>query len=359
MAAPLKQSLPLLLLFTCCFLSTVVDAASSGYGTKVTRNSTYAPPTPLQQTEADVLQKSSGCVTCHVNNDLPSMHSNPAVKIGCVDCHGGDSAIALQGNLERESAEYNDLMNQAHVLPEYPEAWNFPSSANPERTYTLLNAESREFIRFVNPSDYRVADDACGACHLEIIEAQRRSLHSTGAMLFGGATYNNGILPFKNYVLGEAYDDNGNGITQFGPEIPEELEQAAADAGIVKQLFPLTAWETLKQGDIFRVFERGGRNISNLFPETGLPNALGLLQRLEEPGRPDFRQSNRGPGTGARIAVPVINITKTRLNDPLTWFSGTNDQPGDYRNSGCSACHSVYANDRDPAHSGPLSLIHI
>ena len=43
---------------------------------------------------------------------------------------------------------------------------------------------------------------------------------------------------------------------------------------------------------------------------------------LEEPGRPDFRQSNRGPGTGARIAVPVINITKTRLNDPSSLVHG-------------------------------------
>src|SRR5690606_6869115 len=54
---------------------------------------------------------------------------------------------------------------------------------------------------------------------------------------------------------------------------------------------------------------------------------------------------------GARIAVPVINLTKTRLNDPHLWFLGTNDNPGDYRSSGCSACHVVYANDRDPRHS--------
>ena len=79
------------------------------------------------------------------------------------------------------------------------------------------------------------------------------------------------------------------------------------------------------------------------------------MQRIEEPGEPDQRQSNRGPGTGARIAVPVINITKTRLNDPFTWFMGTNDQPGDYRNSGCASCHVVYANDRDPRHSGPYA----
>jgi hypothetical protein len=50
--------------------------------------------------------------------------------------------------------------------------------------------------------------------------------------------------------------------------------------------------------------------------------------------------------------VPVINITKTRLNDPHLWFLGTNDQPGDYRSSGCSGCHAVYANDRDEKHSG-------
>ena len=49
--------------------------------------------------------------------------------------------------------------------------------------------------------------------------------------------------------------------------------------------------------------------------------------------------------------MPVINITKTRLNDPSVWFMGTNDQPGDYRHSGCAACHVVYSNDADPKHS--------
>ena len=33
------------------------------------------------------------------------------------------------------------------------------------------------------------------------------------------------------------------------------------------------------------------------------------------------------------------------------WFMGTNDQPGDYRQSGCAGCHVVYANDREPRHS--------
>ena len=100
------------------------------------------------------------------------------------------------------------------------------------------------------------------------------------------------------------------------------------------------------------MFERGGRVIGSQFPEVALPNNSGKLQVLDEPGRPDIKQSNRGPGTGGRIAVPVINITKTRLNDPVMWFLGTNDQPGDYRSSGCAGCHVIYANDRDPARSG-------
>ncbi len=37
------------------------------------------------------------------------------------------------------------------------------------------------------------------------------------------------------------------------------------------------------------------------------------------------------------------------------WFMGTDDQPGDYRGSGCSGCHVVYANDRDEKHSGPYA----
>jgi len=317
----------------------------------VERKYITAPPSPQSQTDESVQSKSAGCLTCHTQTDASTMHLNPAVKLGCTDCHGGNSSIRLTGGAQRGSDAYGKAFEAAHVLPRYPKSWHYPSSANPERTYTLLNRESPEFIRFINPSDYRIAKEACGACHMDVIEASVRSLHSTGAMLWGGAAYNNGILDFKQYILGEAYDREGNAIVLKGPKIPDHLIDAAAIAGILPQLYPLPTWESLKPGDIFRVFERGGRNIANLFPETGLPNANGQLQRIEEPGRPDFRQSNRGPGTGARISVPVINITKTRLNDPFTWFIGTNDQPGDYRHSGCASCHVVYANDRDPRHS--------
>jgi hypothetical protein len=362
------------LLAAVCATGLSLSAFAAGGEKPVDRTYITAPNAPKNQTWEQADAKSAGCLSCHGPVDQKTMHASDAVVLGCVDCHGGDATVMgpkdSGGHVEPApghgqdaggssedhghgapayAPDYKAAMEQAHVLPRYPQTWHYPSSANPERSYTLLNKEAPEFVRFVNPSDLRIADEACGACHQPIIEAAKRSIMATSAMLWGGASYNNGILPYKRYILGEGYKRDGTAaiIKALQPVTPD-----MAVKGALEQLVPLPAWEVIPPGDIFRVFERGGRNINTTFPETGLPNSLGQIQRLEEPGRPDFKQSNRGPGTGQRIAVPVINIHKTRLNDPNMWFMGTNDQPGDFRQSGCSACHVPYANDRDPRHSG-------
>lgn len=312
-----------------------------------------APPAPQRQSVAEMAAKSEGCNTCHVKTDAPTMHLSPAVRLGCTDCHGGDAAVRGNSALPHDHPDYVAARDRAHVLPKYPDGWHFPSSANPKRSYALLNKEAPEFVKFVNPSDYRVARDACGSCHIKAIEAAERSIMATGAMLWGGASYNNGILPFKNYLVGEAYTRKGEAakITSPGAGPGGVLSDDQVARGVLAELYPLPTWQVIPPGDVFRVFERGGRTINSQFPEIGLPNPTGQIQRLEEPGRPDLKQSNRGPGTGLRVAIPALNIHKTRLNDPFTWFMGTNDQPGDYRHSGCASCHVIYANDREPRHS--------
>jgi hypothetical protein len=167
----------------------------------------------------------------------------------------------------------------------------------------------------------------------------------TGAAFF--------VLPLKHPLVGEAYTRDGQPAKLLTPVMP--TPEMTRRHGIVPELYPLPVWEVFPPGDVFRVFERGGRNIGTQFPEIGNPNFQGARQRLEEPGRPDIRQSNRGPGTGLRVAIPILNISKTRLNDPTTWFLGTNDNPGDYRSSGCASCHVVYANNRDVEASGPYA----
>ena len=136
-----------------------------------------------------------------------------------------------------------------------------------------------------------------------------------------------------------------NNLSTMKPP-PTEAERRK---GVVPLLLPLPRWEILKPGDVFRVFEDGGLLISPLFPDLGNPQIDDLG------GKPDLRQSIRGLGTGLRISVPVLNLHKTRLNDPHLSFLGTNDHPGDYRSSGCTGCHTIYANDRDPWNSGPYA----
>ena len=315
-----------------------------------------APAAPAKQSVATAQNKSSGCESCHRyagnSADHRTMHSNPAVVLGCTDCHGGNASIQKQALSQAGDSAYAQAMNLAHVSSRDPQRGPFKTSANPAGSYTQLNEESATFIRFVNPGDLRVARQACGACHLPIIQASERSLMATSAMLWGGAAYNNGILPYKRYIVGEAYTGASEPALLKNPVAVTSQMRAM---GILDALYPLPAWETVAPADVFRVFERGGRLNGTQFPEIGLPNLSGGVQKLDEPGRPDIRQSNRGPGTGNRIAVPLINITKTRLNDPHLWFLGTNEQPGDYRSSGCTACHTPYANDRDPLHSGPYA----
>ena len=91
---------------------------------------------------------------------------------------------------------YEQAKKEAHVAPRHPEWW--PSSANPEGSYTHLLKESPEFVKFINPGDFRVAPETCGGCHSSIVTAMKKSLMTTSAMLWGGASYNNNIILNSN-----------------------------------------------------------------------------------------------------------------------------------------------------------------
>jgi hypothetical protein len=310
----------------------------------------------LRQTDDEVDAKNTGCVSCHTQNDAPTMHLSRSVRLACVDCHGGQSNVVV-GDAVPGSSSYNEVKNKAHVQPKYPEAWRNiegkSTAANPQHSYTLLNKEDPQFIRFVNPGDLRVARLTCGACHQTEVEQVEKNPMTTSSVFWTAAAYNNGIVAQKTPFLGESYSIDG--IPQKIQMVPPPNVSDLAK-GVLPFLLPLPRWEILPPGDIFRVFERGGMNIPSTFPDIGTsPTSFFQSPTREDPGRPDIRQSNRGPGTGLRIAVPVLNIHKTRLNDPHLFFLGTNDNPGDFRSSGCTACHVVYGNDRDPAHSGPYA----
>ncbi len=281
----------------------------------------------MKQTAEQAQAKSGFCVNCHQNTGDP--HCKPTLRIGCTDCHGGDASAPTK--------------EKGHVASRKPQMW--PGSANPVRSYTLLNTESPAYVRFVNPGDFRIAHISCGTsgCHPKEVQTNRKQIMSTGCMLWGAAAYNNGTLPVKRSFLGEAYGMNGAGLRlkSFPPPTQEEMDLK----GVVAQLEPLPRFEMSQPSNVLRIFEPGGR----FLPEIGIP------EKSEEPGRPRTRLSVRGLGTSNRTDPVLVSANKTRLFDPTLNMMGTNDHPGDYRQSGCTACHVIYANDRSRIHSGPYA----
>ena len=279
----------------------------------------------IRQTAADAHAKSEGCIHCHT--DVGTMHPEGSVQIGCTDCHGGDATcFDIKG---------------AHVWPRFAPAWK--DAANPVRSYTLLNHESPDFVRFMNPGDLRVAHIACGQCHANEVLQLRKSMMTHGCMLWGAALYNNGSTDEKYSRFGESYSMNGT--PQILQTVPPPTAQEMRDQGVLPFLQPLIPYQVSQPGNVLRIFERGSR----FRTEVGLPEVL------EEPGRPRERLSVRGLGTENRTDPVTIGLAKTRLLDPTLNFLGTNDHAGDYRSSGCSACHVLYANDRDQTASGFLA----
>jgi hypothetical protein len=257
-----------------------------------------------KQTDEQALTKSSGCLTCHAG--IEPMHESKNVRLGCVDCHGGNACATTK--------------EAAHVHPRFPEKW--PTSANPQRTYALLNLESPEFVRFINPGDMRCWDKSCGTagCHPEECAHNRKSLMGHSAMVPGSGLYNNGIAPMKNYAFGEVYGWGGVALKIWS--YPRATDEDTKVRGILGSIGPLPRFEIIPPGNIFRILE-----INN------------------------DATSARGVGTDFRVDAGGIAVHKTKLNDPTMVFLGTNDHAGDYRSSGCTSCHVPYANDRDPAHS--------
>ena len=77
----------------------------------------------IRQSLEDVKRKSEGFLFCHTG--IEKMHTSLVVRLGCTDCHGGNAQVkTIEGG---------------HVKPKYPDKWK--TSANPIRSYTLLNKE--------------------------------------------------------------------------------------------------------------------------------------------------------------------------------------------------------------------------
>jgi hypothetical protein len=253
---------------------------------------------------------SDGCISCHKNAKDP----HPVQQsLTCIDCHGGNGTATTK--------------QAAHPMPAIAAAWR--TAANPPSSFTLLNHERHEWIRFVNPSDLRVAPVVCGRCHEAIVRTVAKGPMVNSAQVYSTALYNNATLPFKDAMFAENYTPRGE--PQIIRTNPAPTAEETRTKGVLPALYPFPRFEAGQPGNIFRVFERGG----------GPKSELGNPNREDVPGQPDVTVSNRGYGTQGSVDPVLLGAQKVRLNDPVLSFLGTNDSPGDYRQSGCASCHVI------------------
>ena len=121
------------------------------------------------------------------------------------------------------------------------------------------------------------------------------------------------------------------------PVTPEMTRQH----GILPFIDPLPRFALSQPGNILRIFERGGESTT----ATGQSESV----RASGPAVAPLVRTRDGHAQSHRSVF--LNLQKTRLHDPLLDFMGSNNHPGDYRSSGCTAVPST-ANDRSPTHSG-------
>ena len=266
------------------------------------------PDSLISQTVEQAQAKSWGCMTCHIG--IEDFHNSPSVHLGCCDCHGGNPCATTK--------------EEAHEHPWYPEQW--PTSGIPKKTFALINTENPRWVRFMNPGDLRHSAKSCGTagCHTQECSTNAKSIMSHSAMVPGSALYNNGATPNKIYRFGEIYGEDGTPQRAFSS--PRATVGDVRNKGVVPWLDPTPNWRITQPDFAFRVLE-----VNN--------NATSV----------------RGPGTNARIDAVFLNVVKTKLNDPTMAHLGMCNNPGDYRSSGCTSCHVLYANDRDPEHSAHIA----
>ncbi len=175
---------------------------------------------------------------------------------GCLRCHEGIEAISQVEEMAELSCRFCHCGN--------------PDGATKEEAHQGL---------WANPSDFRVASETCGACHEEILERSKKSLHATSAGIISAARYTWGAQAQKGALYAAFAVEDRDG------DVPLE-------AGALKALKKLPSFH---------------------------------------PDRPISSQNN-----------PVDDYLRAECLRCHLWSQGAR-RPGDYRASGCAACHVLYS----------------
>jgi len=277
---------------------------------------------------------------CH-NGSLEEDYGGPGIEnphpfpgaeaLACTTCHGGNPAGADQlASHVPPPPEIGDEAYQATHARAYFNRLTlagidkFPSYTVDGRVYTAI-----DYLQFVNPGDLRVTGlgRGCGECHANHAEDVAAGLLATEAGILAGARYQIGA----NCVV---------------PESAGLHQETAADYGVRAVNDPTVNVAVV--GDVTRLLEYPVYSVS------GQPG--GVFNNLAEFSAAAVNDDQLAdgrviPGSGLeKLYHEQIAFT---CGDCHLGSAGANNRAGDFRSSGCTACHMPYSLGGRPGSSDP------
>ncbi len=276
----------------------------------------------------------SSCMQCH-NGDvsgtyagpgLPNPHPFPgADKITCVFCHGGDNKGADKVTSHvPPPPEIGDRANQLQNRT----AWfnrltltgidKFPDYTVAGKKYTGI-----DYLQFVNPGDLRVAkaNRACGSCHTGHSEKVWGGILATETGILSGGMFAVGV---QNMV----------------PANRLKFEDTAADVafrGVLDTQFAFNPNLVGLVGELieFPVFSKRQKGTNQIFRN---PNYLANALAADIDGNNKIKD-------GSKLSHLLYEQIAFTCGDCHLGSAGANNRYGDFRSSGCTACHMPYSPD--------------
>ena len=276
----------------------------------------------------------SSCMQCH-NGDVTGTYAGPGLQnphpfpgadmITCVVCHGGNNkGIDKVTSHVPPPPEIGDKANQLKNRT----AWfnrltltgidKFSDYVVNGKKYTGL-----DYLQFVNPGDLRVAkaNKACGQCHTGHTDKVWGGILATETGILSGSWFAFGV---QNSV----------------PANRLKFEDTAADVAFRGVLDPMFAFDANKVGVVGQLLEypvhsKRKTGTDQIFRN---PNYLAGALAADIDG-------NNKVKDGSKLSHLLYEQMAFTCGDCHLGSAGANNRYGDFRSSGCTACHMPYSPD--------------
>jgi hypothetical protein len=295
--------------------------------------------------EYEIVVASETCMSCHngasTNNDYSGAGlTNPhpfagAQSIRCTVCHGGNgNGAGKLGSHVPPPPQIGDVQNLANDPVAYFNRLTLAGMDKfPDYTVNNITYSALDYLQFINPGDLRVVTNgrSCGGCHgAHQVEWVSRSPLATETGIFSGTMFAAGL---QNQIREHRglYQDTAADLGFRAVSNPDYVPDPD-NTGAVGRLIEFPVYSQYNTPGVSQIFNNAFYDANNLVND--------LYTAAEQNGA----YTNRIRPNSALAALYHEQIAFT-CGDCHLGSAGANNRFGDFRSSGCTACHMAYSPD--------------